>query len=78
MRRPQADEFAPLPFYPWLSRPEAVPLRLEEVETAIFMANGDIKAAADRLKVPTAMLNRFVRKYPRLQRLREELAAISE
>jgi hypothetical protein len=67
-----------LPFYNWISRPETVPLTLEEAETAIFMSGGDIKAAASRLKVPPAKLNRFVRKYPRLQRLREELAETSE
>jgi hypothetical protein len=51
VRRPQADEFLPLPQFFWDSRPETLPISLEEAETAIFLANGDLNAAAARLKV---------------------------
>jgi hypothetical protein len=66
-------EFVPLPFYPWISRPETLPLDDDECATAIFIAKGDISAAADRLKVTVALLNRSIRKSRRLQRLRDDL-----
>jgi hypothetical protein len=77
MRRPTADEFVPLPWYNWDARPDTVPLDLDECATALYLANGDIKAAAARLKITVAQLNRCIRKWPRLQRLIVELAAPS-
>jgi hypothetical protein len=73
MSRPSPDEFLPLPYFPWLSRPTTVPLDVEEAATAIYLAKGDIGAAAGLLKVRVATLNRLVRRCPRLQRLRDDL-----
>ena len=73
-RRPGPEGLIPLPFYPWISRPESVRLDVEEARTAIFLANGDINAAAALLKVTTARLKRTIRRYPDLQRLRADLA----
>jgi hypothetical protein len=75
MSRPSPDEFLPLPYFPWLSRPTTVPLDVEEAATALFLDGGDVKAAASRLKVSATTLNRLVRRCPRLQRLRDDLAA---
>jgi hypothetical protein len=73
VREHDASEFLPLPYFPWLSRPETVPLDVEEAATALFLDGGDVKAAASRLKVSTSTLNRLVRRCPRLQRLRDDL-----
>jgi hypothetical protein len=73
MSRPSPDEFVQLPYFGWDTRPETVPLDVEECATAIYLAKGDIRAAAARLKVTVAKLNRMVRRYPRLQRLRDDL-----
>jgi hypothetical protein len=75
VRRPQADEFLPLPQFFWDSRPGTLPISLEEAETAIFLANGDLNAAAARLKVTRVRLNKPIRKYAQLQRL---IAALAE
>jgi hypothetical protein len=69
MSRPSPDEFLPLPYFPWLSRPETLPLDLDEAATALYLAKGDPTAAAALLKVSPARLNRVVRRSPRLQRL---------
>jgi hypothetical protein len=74
MSRPSPDEFLPLPYFPWLSRPTTVPLDVEECATAIYLAKGDIGAAAALLKVSATQLKKVVRRYPRLQRLRADLA----
>ena len=73
MSQPSPDEFLPLAFFPWDTRPETVPLDVEECATAIYLAEGDIRAAAARLKVTAAKFNRMVRRCPRLQRLRDDL-----
>jgi hypothetical protein len=75
MRRPTTDEFVTLPWYNWDARPETVPLSEEEAETALFLAQGDIKRAADVLKVTPARLNKVIRKSYGLQRL---IAALAE
>jgi hypothetical protein len=69
MREYSRDEFVPLPFYPWLSRPETVPLDDDECATALFLAKGDVSAAADLLKVGPTRLKRSIRRCTRLQRL---------
>jgi hypothetical protein len=66
------EEFIPLPFYPWDSRPPSLPLDPDECATAIHIAKGDIPAAAALLKVPEFRLNRQIRHHPRLQRVRDE------
>jgi hypothetical protein len=61
MRRPTPDEFLPLPFFPYPERPLTIPLDVEECATAIYLKNGDLAAAAARLKVTPARLNKVVR-----------------
>ena len=73
-REYSVDEFVQLPYFGWDSRPETLPLDVEECATAIYLAKGDIRVAAARLKVTVAKLNRLVRKCPRLVRLRDDLA----
>jgi hypothetical protein len=72
-REHDASEFLPLPYFPWLSRPETLPLDLDEVATALYLAKGNLTAAAALLKVSPARLNRVVRGSPRLVRLKAEL-----
>jgi hypothetical protein len=69
MSQPSPDEFVPLPYFPWLSRPETLPLDADEAATALYLAKGNPAAAAALLKVSPARLNRVVRRSPRLQRL---------
>ena len=66
-------EFDPLPFYPWIERPLTLPLDDDECATAIFIAKGDVSAAADLLKVMPARLKRVIRKSRRLQLLLSDL-----
>ena len=69
------DEFLPLPFYGWLERPLDLPIDFDEAATAIYIAHGDISAAAALLKVTPARLNKLIRRSPKLQRLRDDLAS---
>jgi hypothetical protein len=71
--RPSPDEFVPLPWFPWDSRPDTVPLDTDEIATALYLANGDLQAAAALLKVTVAQLKKPIRKTPRLQQLIERL-----
>ena len=73
MSRPSPDEFLPLPYFPWDSRPETLPLDVEEAATALFLDGGDVKAAASRLKVSTTQLKKIVRRSLCLQRLCDDL-----
>lgn len=74
---PQADEFIPLPFYPWDERPPHLPLDHDECATAIHLSGGSLEAASDLLKVPLHRLSRSVRASPRLQRVKSESLSIS-
>ena len=78
MRRPTPDEFFPLPYFSWLERPLSLPLDIEDCATAIYLSNGDIGAAAARLKVTPAQLNKVVRASPRLMRLQARMLAPEE
>jgi hypothetical protein len=69
MTKPDASEFSPLPRYAWDSRPETFPLSVEESESALYLAGGDLKGAADLLRVTVAQLNKLIRKTHRLQSL---------
>ena len=72
--REHDEEFAPLPFFPWDSRPPTLPLDPDECATAIHLAQGDLPRACALLKVPQFKLEREVRRHPNLQRiLNEEL-----
>ena len=75
MRRPEADEFLPLPFFPWIERPQSIPLDVEEAATALFLENGDVGRAAERLRMTVGQLNRVIRKSPRLAAAHRRLDA---
>lgn len=68
------SEFIPLPYYAWDERPTTLPLDPDECATAIHIAQGDIPKAAALLKVSQHLLERELRRHPRLVRiLNEEL-----
>ena len=69
-------EFVPLPFYPWDVRPSHLPLDVEEVATALYLAQGLVGRAAERLKCEPLRVVRSIARSARLQRLHSELAAL--
>ena len=73
---PDESEFLPLPYYPWPSRPSHLPLDVEEVATALYLAEGVIRRAADRLKVEPLKVVRSIARSARLQRLHSELVSL--
>ena len=66
------SEFLPLPYYPWETRPDAVPLDADEVATALYIAQGSLVRAALLLKTPPTRVARTIRSHPRLNRVIEE------
>lgn len=54
-----------LPAYPWSQRPDDMPLTADEVCDALFQAEGDITAAAQRLKVGSLILRKFIERSSR-------------
>ena len=76
MRWPPPHEFRPLPYFPWDSRPDYSP-RSRGRGSAPSLDKGNLNAAAARLKVTVARLNKVIRKSPRLQRLKAEFAGVS-
>jgi hypothetical protein len=78
MARPSPDEFFQLPYFGWLERPLNLPLDVEDCATAIYLENGDLDAAASRLKVTPARLNKVVCRSPRLMRLKAVMLAPAE
>ena len=69
-------EFAPLPYYPYEIRPPHVPIEVEEAATAIYLSKGIISDAAQRLRVESLKLTRFIQRHPRLVRLHAELVSL--
>ena len=69
-------EFIPLPFYPWDKRPPHLPLDVEEVATALYLTQGLIGQAAERLKVEPLKVVRSISRSARLTRLHAELASL--
>jgi hypothetical protein len=67
-----AEEFLPLPYYPWDERPPHLPLEPDECATSLHLAHGDVAKASAILKVPITLLNRMIRNHPRLQRVLQE------
>ena len=61
MRRPGASEFLPLPYFGWLERPHNLPFDVDDCATAIFLKEGNVKKAADRLRVRPARLNQTIK-----------------
>ena len=69
-------EFQPLPHYPWARRPPHLPIDIEEAATALYLCEGVIARAAERLKVEPLKLTRQIARSPRLTRLHAELVAL--
>jgi len=59
---------------PYAERPLELPLDVEEVRTAIWMASGNISEAAKVLKVTSIRLRNFVKKSPYLSAEMQEAA----
>lgn len=57
---------------PWDTRPESLPLTIEEVRTALWKCEGNISRAASILKVDSARLRRYIAASPRLSAEKEE------
>jgi hypothetical protein len=70
------QEFLPLPHYSWERRPAHLAIDIEEAATSLYLAEGVIGRAAERLKVEPLKLVRVISRSPRLQRLHAELAAL--
>ena len=64
-----------LPAYPWSQRPDDYPLTAEEVCAALVDSEGNVKAAADRLKVGALILRKFIERSSRARAVIVEMAA---
>jgi hypothetical protein len=62
-----------LPAYPWSQRPDDHPLSVEEVCAALVDSEGDIPAAAGRLKVGTLILRKFIERSTRARAVIREM-----
>lgn len=75
-------DLIPLPTMPYDTRPDSLPLDIEECRTAIWRARGNITVAADILKITSHRLRGFVRKSPylsaQLEEAKEQLKDIAE
>jgi hypothetical protein len=69
-------EFVPLPYYNWAVRPSHLPLDVEEVATALYLCQGIIGRAAERLRTEPLKVVRAISRSARLTRLHAELAAL--
>lgn len=69
------QDLVPLPTMPWNTRPETLPLTVEEVRTALWLDKGNVSEAAKRLKTDPVRLRRFIRSSARLS---AELAEFKE
>src|SRR4029077_8585341 len=64
-----------LPAYPWEVRPDDNPLTVEEVCAALVHSEGNVKIAADRLKVGALILRKFIERSSRARAVIVEMAA---
>ena len=74
---PDDAEFIPLPYYPWATRPAHLPLDVEEVATSLYLAQGIIGRAAERLKTEPLKVVRAIAGSARLRGLHKELRLFS-
>jgi len=65
-----------LPYFPWESRPETLPLDADEIATSLFLADGHLGKAAERLKVDEKRIKRSIRGNRSLLRLIGRLKAL--
>ena len=76
------QDLIPLPTSPWVERPSAVPLDIEECRTALWMVRGNITEAAKLIKITPLRLRNFVSKSPYLsaemQEAKDQLVDIAE
>ena len=63
-----------LPAYPWDTRPDDHPLSVEEVCAALVHSEGNVKEAADRLKVGSLILRKFIERSSRARAVIVEMA----
>jgi hypothetical protein len=66
---------AMLPAYPWQTRPDDHPLTADEVCAALFEAEGDVTSAAERLKVGSLILRKFIERSSRARAVIVEMNA---
>ena len=64
-----------LPAYPWEQRPDDHPLQVEEVCSALVETEGNVRDAADRLKVGALVLRKFIERSTRARAVIVEMAA---
>lgn len=76
------QDLVSLPTTPYDTRPDELPLNVEECRTALWLDRGNVTKAAQRLKVTPNRLRRFVDNSPRLREevkeAREQLLDLSE
>ncbi len=70
------SEFLPLPYYPWDRRPSHQRIEEDEAATALYLAEGVIAQAAERLRVEPLRLTRAISRSPKLRKLHEELVSL--
>jgi hypothetical protein len=64
-----------LPAYPWTTRPDDLPLSVEEVCGALVDSEGNVQLAADRLKVGSLILRKFIERSTRARAVIVEMSA---
>lgn len=62
-----------LPAYPWSQRPDDEPLTAEEVCAALVESEGNVQIAADRLKVGSLILRKFIERSTRARAVIREM-----
>lgn len=70
------QEFLPLPYMPWDRRPSHSRLEDDEVATALYLAEGELAVAAEKLRVDPLRVIRAINRSERLKRLHAELASL--
>jgi ParB-like chromosome segregation protein Spo0J len=65
-----------LPAYPWTSRPDDHPLTADEVCEALVQSRGYIHRAAERLKVGSLILRKFIERSSRARAVLREMDAL--
>jgi hypothetical protein len=70
------EEFLPLPYYPYEKRPSHMRLEDDEVATALYLSEGELAVAAEKLRVDPLRVIRAVNRSERLKRLHAELASL--
>jgi hypothetical protein len=64
-----------LPAYPWSQRPDDQPLTAEEVCAALVQSEGNVALAAERLKVGSLILRKFIERSTRARAVIVEMSS---